>query len=349
MKIFTAGHEVPSNKTILSFKRAVGAFLRDHADNDMLIGVHCTHGLNRTGYLICRYLIDVDGMDPKEAVALFNSSRGHAMERQNYLDDLLRGPKRRSVSNSNEGMQEAEQEPMRGLASQRRLSAPPLKDHSRPFPPRGASQRSHKHHLNFPSPSMGAPPPSYQWRTSHADSQWRSPPCSEGSRSRYAHPDHRRARYGPPGDSRSRNAHPDPRRLKYASPLDSRSRNALAEVSRSRYAPPEDSGSRYAPPEGRGSRYAPPEGRGSRYAPPEGRGSRYAPPEGRGSRYAPPEGRGSRYAPPEGRGSRYAPPEENRLIDPTCLPRYSACWTNESVETELSWLNLKGGVTPHKL
>uniref|UniRef100_G3NAY0 RNA/RNP complex-1-interacting phosphatase n=1 Tax=Gasterosteus aculeatus aculeatus TaxID=481459 RepID=G3NAY0_GASAC len=222
MKIFTAGHEVPSNKTILSFKRAVGAFLRDHADNDMLIGVHCTHGLNRTGYLICRYLIDVDGMDPKEAVALFNSSRGHAMERQNYLDDLLRGPKR-----SNEGMQEAEQEPMRGLASQRRLSAPPLKDHSRPFPPRGASQRSHKHHLNFPSPSMGAPPPSYQWRTSHADSQWRSPPCSEGSRSRYAHPDHRRARYGPPGDSRSRNAHPDPRRLKYASPLDSRSRNAL--------------------------------------------------------------------------------------------------------------------------
>ncbi|XP_040053173.2 RNA/RNP complex-1-interacting phosphatase isoform X3 [Gasterosteus aculeatus] len=344
MKIFTAGHEVPSNKTILSFKRAVGAFLRDHADNDMLIGVHCTHGLNRTGYLICRYLIDVDGMDPKEAVALFNSSRGHAMERQNYLDDLLRGPKR-----SNEGMQEAEQEPMRGLASQRRLSAPPLKDHSRPFPPRGASQRSHKHHLNFPSPSMGAPPPSYQWRTSHADSQWRSPPCSEGSRSRYAHPDHRRARYGPPGDSRSRNAHPDPRRLKYASPLDSRSRNALAEVSRSRYAPPEDSGSRYAPPEGRGSRYAPPEGRGSRYAPPEGRGSRYAPPEGRGSRYAPPEGRGSRYAPPEGRGSRYAPPEENRLIDPTCLPRYSACWTNESVETELSWLNLKGGVTPHKL
>nr|XP_040053172.1 RNA/RNP complex-1-interacting phosphatase isoform X2 [Gasterosteus aculeatus aculeatus] len=438
MKIFTAGHEVPSNKTILSFKRAVGAFLRDHADNDMLIGVHCTHGLNRTGYLICRYLIDVDGMDPKEAVALFNSSRGHAMERQNYLDDLLRGPKRRSVSNSNEGMQEAEQEPMRGLASQRRLSAPPLKDH-RPFPPRGASQRSHKHHLNFPSPSMGAPPPSYQWRTSHADSQWRSPPCSEGSRSRYAHPDHRRARYGPPGDSRSRNAHPDPRRLKYASPLDSRSRNALQrsagldmllqriavldmlfhrtagldmlppegrgsryappESRGSRYAPPEDSGSRYAPPEDRGSRYAPPEDRGSRYAPPEDRGSRYAPPEdrgsryappedsgsryappevsgsryappeGRGSRYAPPEGRGSRYAPPEGRGSRYAPPEvsgsryappedsgsryappeENRLIDPTCLPRYSACWTNESVETDWSWLNLKGGVPPHKL
>ncbi|XP_061655167.1 uncharacterized protein LOC133489907 isoform X6 [Phyllopteryx taeniolatus] len=35
---------------------------------DKLIGVHCTHGLNRTGYMICRYLIDVDGMDPAEAI-----------------------------------------------------------------------------------------------------------------------------------------------------------------------------------------------------------------------------------------------------------------------------------------
>lgn len=26
-------------------------------DTDALIGVHCTHGVNRTGYLICSYLI----------------------------------------------------------------------------------------------------------------------------------------------------------------------------------------------------------------------------------------------------------------------------------------------------
>lgn len=84
VKIFTAGHEVPSDETILSFKRIVWRFLQDNADNgpyesvsdlfmlllcvapfymnvwfltsaaDKLIGVHCTHGLNRTGYLICR-------------------------------------------------------------------------------------------------------------------------------------------------------------------------------------------------------------------------------------------------------------------------------------------------------
>lgn len=35
MKIFTAGHEVPSDETILSFKRAVRRFLRDNADNGL--------------------------------------------------------------------------------------------------------------------------------------------------------------------------------------------------------------------------------------------------------------------------------------------------------------------------
>uniref|UniRef100_A0A8C8LME5 RNA/RNP complex-1-interacting phosphatase n=1 Tax=Oncorhynchus tshawytscha TaxID=74940 RepID=A0A8C8LME5_ONCTS len=114
LKIFTAGHEVPSDPTILSFKRAVRGFLRDNTHNDKLIGVHCTHGLNRTGYLVCRYLIDVDGIDPKEAVELFNSSRGHPIERENYLKDLQTGPKR-----SNDGMEESEQEPIRGRSGSR--------------------------------------------------------------------------------------------------------------------------------------------------------------------------------------------------------------------------------------
>ncbi|CAL8276186.1 unnamed protein product [Merluccius merluccius] len=111
VKIFTAGHEVPSEETILSFKQAVNSFLQDNKDNDKLIGVHCTHGLNRTGYLVCRYLIDVDGVDPKKAIELFNLSRGHTMERENYLKDLQSGPKR-----SNTGMKECKQEAQRGRA-----------------------------------------------------------------------------------------------------------------------------------------------------------------------------------------------------------------------------------------
>ncbi|XP_037548512.1 RNA/RNP complex-1-interacting phosphatase [Nematolebias whitei] len=109
VKIFTAGHEIPSDETILSFKRAVHRFLLENKGNDKLIGVHCTHGVNRTGYLICRYLIDVEGMDPEKAVELFNLSRGHAIERQNYLEDLKHGPKR-----SNKDMATHEQVPVRG-------------------------------------------------------------------------------------------------------------------------------------------------------------------------------------------------------------------------------------------
>ncbi|KAJ3605567.1 hypothetical protein NHX12_027612 [Muraenolepis orangiensis] len=119
LKIFTQGHEVPSNDTILSFKQAVHRFLQDNKDNDKLIGVHCTHGLNRTGYLVCRYLIDVDGVDPKQAIELFNSSRGHTIERGNYLRDLRSGPRR-----SNTGMEEGKQEAQRGRAVCRPSSDP---------------------------------------------------------------------------------------------------------------------------------------------------------------------------------------------------------------------------------
>ncbi|XP_030005919.1 RNA/RNP complex-1-interacting phosphatase [Sphaeramia orbicularis] len=212
VKIFTAGHEVPSDATILSFKRAVRRFLRDNSDNDKLIGVHCTHGLNRTGYLICRYLIDVDGMDPKEAVELFNSARGHAMERENYLEDLQSGPKR-----SNEGIEESEQEPVRGCAEQRpsytesdldsREKWQPYSHQSsnhRNSDPRGMDHRSHhrppydapRHSrplLPLPPPPPLRPPtsaplPLYQWTPPHPGNEWRSPPHREDRGSRYPPP-----------------------------------------------------------------------------------------------------------------------------------------------------------------
>lgn len=193
VKIFTAGHEVPSDETILKFKHAVHRFLQDNQDNDKLIGVHCTHGLNRTGYLICRYLIDVDGMEPAEAVELFNSSRGHAIERQNYLEDLHHGPKR-----SNEGIEESEQEPQIGQAVHR-LAFTPSNSRADPgcyrsHPPRGPNYRSHPYLPQPPHPSCppllphppGFPPSPffhpYRWTPPPPAVQWR-PPHSEMNRS----------------------------------------------------------------------------------------------------------------------------------------------------------------------
>ena len=53
-----------------------------------MIGVHCTHGLNRSGYIICRYMIEKDGVDPDEAIERFNTARGHEQTRVNYLEHL---------------------------------------------------------------------------------------------------------------------------------------------------------------------------------------------------------------------------------------------------------------------
>ncbi|XP_068608674.1 RNA/RNP complex-1-interacting phosphatase [Brachionichthys hirsutus] len=193
VKIFTRGHVVPSDDTILSFKRAVRRFLRNNSDNDKLVGVHCTHGVNRTGYLICRYLIDVDGMNPAAAINLFNSSRGHAIERQNYLQDLRSGPKR-----SNEGMDEFEQEPIRGCAVMRQSESDSREGQGshvsswapregggshvstwapRSAPPRGIShlpRNGLRHRPSVPNPNAQILAP-----------QWRIPPRSEDVRSRY--------------------------------------------------------------------------------------------------------------------------------------------------------------------
>ncbi|XP_073425157.1 RNA/RNP complex-1-interacting phosphatase [Dendrobates tinctorius] len=90
-KIFTVGHLVPSDEVIAQFKNIVNQYLSENSGNEKLVGVHCTHGLNRTGYLVCRYLIDMLSMEPSEAVEKFNISRGHSIERSNYLEDLLHG------------------------------------------------------------------------------------------------------------------------------------------------------------------------------------------------------------------------------------------------------------------
>lgn len=36
--------------------------------SESVVGVHCTHGLNRTGYMVCRYMRDRLGIPAKEAI-----------------------------------------------------------------------------------------------------------------------------------------------------------------------------------------------------------------------------------------------------------------------------------------
>ncbi|XP_041476552.1 RNA/RNP complex-1-interacting phosphatase-like [Lytechinus variegatus] len=89
VKIFTQGHVVPSPEVIEKFTTAMSSFKESNKDKDTIIGVHCTHGVNRTGYLICRYLIEHEGFKPEDALKAFKDARGYPVERQNYINDLL--------------------------------------------------------------------------------------------------------------------------------------------------------------------------------------------------------------------------------------------------------------------
>ncbi|VDD81959.1 unnamed protein product [Mesocestoides corti] len=110
-KIFVEGHAIPSASTVKRFCEVVDEFTDDcpgklsfliilmffvqsltksNVFADDMIAIHCTHGVNRTGYLICRYLIDVLGWSANEAISEFELARGYPIERDNYLEDLRR-------------------------------------------------------------------------------------------------------------------------------------------------------------------------------------------------------------------------------------------------------------------
>mgnify|MGYP000986006404 CR=1 FL=1 len=52
------------------------------------IVIHCTHGVNRTGYIVCKYLNERKNFTIEEAISLFEDCRGQAIENGYYLNAL---------------------------------------------------------------------------------------------------------------------------------------------------------------------------------------------------------------------------------------------------------------------
>ena len=80
--------ELPSAETIQQFTNLVIDFEKKNPDKQIVI--HCTHGLNRTGYLIAHYLINVKGLSVSEALKLFSRSRPPGLIKQAYVMDLYK-------------------------------------------------------------------------------------------------------------------------------------------------------------------------------------------------------------------------------------------------------------------
>lgn len=56
---------------------------------DQIIGVHCTHGFNRTGFLICAYLVENLDWSVDAAVTLFSQGRPPGIYKGDYIQELF--------------------------------------------------------------------------------------------------------------------------------------------------------------------------------------------------------------------------------------------------------------------
>uniref|UniRef100_K1PZ87 RNA/RNP complex-1-interacting phosphatase n=1 Tax=Magallana gigas TaxID=29159 RepID=K1PZ87_MAGGI len=87
-KIFTEGHNVPNDDVVYRFFDTLESFFKECQDENQVVGVHCTHGINRTGYVVCRYMIERLGFNADKAMAVYHEARGYPIERENYIEDL---------------------------------------------------------------------------------------------------------------------------------------------------------------------------------------------------------------------------------------------------------------------
>ncbi|XP_065124901.1 mRNA-capping enzyme [Paramisgurnus dabryanus] len=89
VKLSCKGHgECPTVETTQMFIRLCEHF--NEKTPMELIGVHCTHGFNRTGFLICAYLVEKMDWSIEAAVAAFTQARPPGIYKGDYLKELFR-------------------------------------------------------------------------------------------------------------------------------------------------------------------------------------------------------------------------------------------------------------------
>lgn len=88
-KIPCVGHFIPKEELYIEFCTVVKSYLWHNFYNNNIIGVHCTHGVNRTGYMICKYLVNELNYSPAQALDIFAQRRGQPLERENYIQNII--------------------------------------------------------------------------------------------------------------------------------------------------------------------------------------------------------------------------------------------------------------------
>ncbi|XP_076912984.1 uncharacterized protein LOC143571445 [Bidens hawaiensis] len=89
VKIRCAGRDaVPDYESVEKFIQEVTQFSAQYGQSNKYVLVHCTHGHNRTGYMIANYLIRSESFSVTEAVEIFAEARPPGIYKQDYINDL---------------------------------------------------------------------------------------------------------------------------------------------------------------------------------------------------------------------------------------------------------------------
>lgn len=89
------GGQIPPGHLLARFNRILNRLCsevdRDRVQNDgwPSVVVHCTHGLNRTGFFIANYLVHELGYSGAEALEIFETARGKRMKHEVHRNWFL--------------------------------------------------------------------------------------------------------------------------------------------------------------------------------------------------------------------------------------------------------------------
>ncbi|KAI5966542.1 uncharacterized protein KGF55_000851 [Candida pseudojiufengensis] len=87
-KCATVSKVVPDQSSIRRFIQLIDDILVNNIVENPLIGVHCHYGFNRTGFLICCYLIENLGWSVEEAVEGFKIAKSPGIKHPHFIDAL---------------------------------------------------------------------------------------------------------------------------------------------------------------------------------------------------------------------------------------------------------------------
>ncbi|CUM67622.1 uncharacterized protein PRCAT00005323001 [Priceomyces carsonii] len=87
-KCATVSKVVPDQVSIRRFIQLIDDILKDNKVEDPLIAVHCHYGFNRTGFLICCYLVERLGWSVEESLAGFKAAREPGIKHPHFIDAL---------------------------------------------------------------------------------------------------------------------------------------------------------------------------------------------------------------------------------------------------------------------